>query len=97
MIRWKQAVDKFADFGMTFGNPDFVSYAQAYGAQGSRVQASEDFVPVLQSAFEHGGVHVVVVPVDYSENIRVLVDQLQHRVPAPSEVPHQTFGSPSPP
>ena len=27
MIRWKQAVDKFADFGMTFGNPHFVSYA----------------------------------------------------------------------
>ena len=97
MIRWKQAVDKFPDFGMTFGNPDFVSYAQAYGAQGSRVQASEDFVPVLQSAFERGGVHVVVVPVDYSENTRVLVDQLQHRVPAPSEVAHQTFGSPSPP
>ena len=65
-----------------------MSYAQAYGAHGSRVQASEDFVPVLQSAFERGGVHVVVVPVDYSENTRVLVDQLQHRVPAPSEVPH---------
>ena len=97
MIRWKQAVDKFPDFGMTFGNPDFVSYAQAYGAQGSRVEASEDFVSVLQSAFERGGVHVVVVPVDYSENTRVLVDQLQHRVPAPSAVPHQTYGSPSPP
>jgi acetolactate synthase I/II/III large subunit len=86
MIRWKQAVDKFPDFGMTFGNPDFVSYAQAYGAHGSRVQASEDFVPVVQSAFDRGGVHVVVVPVDYSENTRVLVDQLQYRVPAPSEV-----------
>ena len=97
MIRWKQAVDKFPDFGMTFGNPDFVSYARAYGAHGSRVQASEDFVPVLQSAFERGGVHVVVVPVDYSENTRVLVDQLQHRVPAHPEVAHQTFGSPSPP
>ena len=34
MIRWKQAVDEFVDFGMTFGNPDFVAYAQAYGAHG---------------------------------------------------------------
>ena len=42
MIRWKQAVEKFPAFGVTFGNPDFVSYAQAYGAQGSRAQASED-------------------------------------------------------
>ena len=32
MIRWKQAVDNFADFGLTFGNPDFVKYAEAYGA-----------------------------------------------------------------
>jgi acetolactate synthase-1/2/3 large subunit len=86
MIRWKQAVDKFPDFGMTFGNPDFVTYAQAYGAQGSFVQSCEDFVPVLESAFERGGVQVVVVPIDYSENTRVLVDELQNRVPAPSEV-----------
>ncbi len=32
MIRWKQAVDKFADYGMTFSNPDFVLYAKSYGA-----------------------------------------------------------------
>ena len=35
MIRWKQAVDRFADFGMTFGNPDFVTYAHSYGAERS--------------------------------------------------------------
>jgi acetolactate synthase-1/2/3 large subunit len=86
MIRWKQAVEKFVDFGMTFNNPDFVSYAQAYGARGSLVQATEDFVPVLQSAFDHGGVHIVVVPVDYSENTRVLSDQLRDRVIATAEV-----------
>ena len=39
MIRWKQAVDEFPDFGMTFGNPDFVNYAEAYGAKGTRVDA----------------------------------------------------------
>ena len=47
MIRWKQAVDDFPDFGLTFGNPDFVKYAQAYGAQGLTVQATEEFVPAL--------------------------------------------------
>ena len=49
MIRWKQAVDEFVDFGMTFGNPDFVAYAHAYGAHGSRVESTEDLVPVLRS------------------------------------------------
>jgi acetolactate synthase I/II/III large subunit len=79
MIRWKQAVDSFADFGMTFGNPDFVSYAEAYGAHGSRVGSAEELVPALQAAFARGGVHLVVAPVDYSENTRVLVDGLRDR------------------
>ncbi len=45
MIRWKQAVDKFPDFGMTFGNPDFVKYAEAYGATGTRVRDIGDLLP----------------------------------------------------
>jgi acetolactate synthase-1/2/3 large subunit len=77
MIRWKQAVDKFPDFGLTFGNPDFVRYAQAYGAKASRVTASKELVPTLEAAFEGGGVHLVDVPIDYSENVRVLVDELE--------------------
>ena len=81
MIRWKQAVDGFADFGMTFGNPDFVRYAEAYGAKGHRVGATENLVPTLEAAFKAGGVHLVAVPVDYSENKRVLVDELKARLP----------------
>ena len=82
MIRWKQAVDHFPDWGLTFGNPDFVKYAEAYGAKGSRVEATEDLVPTLEAAFAGGGVHLVTVPIDYSENMRVLVDELKNRVPA---------------
>ena len=79
MIRWKQAVDNFPDFGLTFGNPDFVKYAEAYGAKGARVEATDDLVPTLDAAFKAGGVHLVVVPIDYSENVRVLVDELKDR------------------
>jgi acetolactate synthase I/II/III large subunit len=32
---------------------------------------------VLEAAFTGGGVHVVSVPVDYAENSRVLIDELQ--------------------
>ena len=77
MIRWKQATDGFPDFGMTFGDPDFVAYAQAYGAKGSRVETAEGVAPTLESAFAAGGVHVVSTPIDYSENKRVLVDELR--------------------
>jgi len=81
MIRWKQAVDQFPDYGMTFGNPDFVRYAEAYGAKGSRVTSAEALVPTLEAAFKGGGVHLVDCPIDYSENTRVLVEELRNRVP----------------
>jgi acetolactate synthase-1/2/3 large subunit len=81
MIRWKQAVDSFPDWGLTFGNPDFVKYAESYGAKGTRVTATEDLVPALEAAFRWGGVHLVVVPIDYSENTRVLVEELGNKVP----------------
>jgi len=79
MIRWKQAVDRFADFGLTFGNPDFALYAKAYGASGHRIETIESFVPTLEKAFGSGGVHVISIPIDYSENVRVLVDELRER------------------
>jgi acetolactate synthase I/II/III large subunit len=80
MIRWKQAVDDFPDFGLTFNNPEFVKYAESYGARGSRVTSAADLMPTLEGAFSGGGVHLVVVPIDYSENIRVLVDELRAKV-----------------
>jgi acetolactate synthase-1/2/3 large subunit len=77
MIRWKQAVDGFPDYGMTFGDPDFTAYAKAYGAKGSRVESADGLAPALESAFMSGGVHLVSTPIDYSENERVLVEELR--------------------
>jgi acetolactate synthase-1/2/3 large subunit len=79
MIRWKQAVDRFPDYGMTFGNPDFVKYAAAYGAHGHHVASAEALVPTLREAFAAGGTHLVAVPIDYRENSRVLVEELGRR------------------
>jgi acetolactate synthase-1/2/3 large subunit len=77
MIRWKQQVDGFFDFGLDFGNPDFVAYARAYGANGSRVGSASELASSLETAFQRGGVNVVVAAVDYSENMRVLVEELR--------------------
>jgi acetolactate synthase I/II/III large subunit len=85
MIRWKQAVDQFPDFGMTFNNPDFVKYAQAYGAIGTRVNAVSELRRTLVNAFASGGVQLVIVPIDYSENTRVLVDELRQRLPTTAQ------------
>jgi acetolactate synthase I/II/III large subunit len=72
MIKWKQAHMAFRDFGLDFGNPDFVAYARAYGAQGHRLQSTAEFKPVLEECFTRGGVHLIDVQVDYSQNHQVL-------------------------
>lgn len=79
MIRWKQVGNGFPDWGLEFGNPDFVQYANSYGATGHRITATDDLLPTLESAFTNGGVHLVEVPVDYSENQKVLIDELSQK------------------
>jgi acetolactate synthase I/II/III large subunit len=80
MIRWKQGAAGFQDWGLGFNNPEFVKYAESYGARGVRVNKTEDLLPTLQKALAEGGVQLVVCPIDYSVNQRVLVDELKaHR------------------
>jgi acetolactate synthase-1/2/3 large subunit len=68
MIKWKMEDMGFEPWGLDFGNPDFVRYAESYGARGVRVEKTEDLLPTLQSALAAPGVQLVEVPVDYSEN-----------------------------
>ena len=77
MIRWKQQVDGFPDFGMTFGNPDFAAYARSHSAKGSQVETADGLVTALEAAFQEGGVHLIAAPIDYTENTRVLIDELR--------------------
>ncbi len=72
MIKWKQSHMGFEDFGLDFGNPDFVKYAESYGARAHRIASAEELLPVLESCHTCSGVDVIEVPVDYSENDRIL-------------------------
>jgi len=72
MIKWKQANMEFPNYGLDYGNPDFVKYAEAYGANGHRVERTEDLVPMLEQCLNSTGVHLIDAPVDYSENDRIL-------------------------
>ncbi|MEP2734776.1 MAG: acetolactate synthase large subunit [Erythrobacter sp.] len=72
MIRWKQANMGFKDFGLTYGNPDFVKYAESYGAHGHRVESSEHLTEVLAHTRDTPGVHLIDCPVDYTENDQIL-------------------------
>ena len=77
MIRWKQANMGFADWGLTYGNPDFVKYADSYGANGHRVESSAHLTELLKYCRDTPGVHLIDCPVDYSENDRILNAQIK--------------------
>ncbi|MBT5026794.1 MAG: acetolactate synthase large subunit [Nitrospinaceae bacterium] len=79
MIKWKQAGMGFPDFGLDYGNPDFVKYAESYGAKGHRLQATDQLPALLNECLNGEGVHLVEIPVDYSENEKVLIDELNSR------------------
>jgi len=72
MIRWKQANMGFADFGLTYGNPDFVKFAESFGAHGHRIESSDHLRETLKHCTDTPGVHLIDCPVDYSENDQIL-------------------------
>jgi len=77
MIRWKQANMGFKDWGLTYNNPDFVAYAESYGASGHRVTSAEMLPGLLQHCLDTPGVHLIECPVDYSDNDRILNNEIK--------------------
>ena len=77
MIKWKQANMDFPNFGMDMGNPDFVEYANCYGAHGHRPSSADEFAPMLQKCLDTPGVHLLEVPIDYSDNDRILNKEIK--------------------
>jgi acetolactate synthase-1/2/3 large subunit len=72
MIRWKQANMGFKDWGLTYDNPDFVKYAEAYGASGHRAESAAHLSELLKQCLDTPGVHLIDCPIDYSENDQIL-------------------------
>jgi len=79
MIKWKQAAMNFDEYGLDYGNPDFVKYAESYGAHGWRITCAEDLIPVMEECHATPGVHIIDVPVDYSDNDRILNREIRER------------------
>jgi len=79
MIKWKQGGMNLPDFGLDFSNPDFIQYAQSYGAQGYRVSRPRELVELLSSCLHQPGLHLIEVPVDYSQNEKVFFQELQEK------------------
>jgi acetolactate synthase-1/2/3 large subunit len=72
MIKWKQEGMAFDNFGLDYNNPDFVKYAESYGATGHRPTSHSEFREVFKLATNSTGVHLIDLAVDYSLNHAIL-------------------------
>ncbi|PCI25180.1 acetolactate synthase large subunit [Candidatus Peregrinibacteria bacterium] len=70
MIQWKQGNMGFDNFGLEYLNPDFVKYAESYGAKGHDIKKTEDFLPTLQKCISTPGVHIIHLPIQYRDEIK---------------------------
>jgi acetolactate synthase-1/2/3 large subunit len=71
LIDWKQRNEFGRPFGVEFGNPDFVAYAESFGIAGFRPSNAGELLPTLRRALDVPGPALVEVPIDYRENLRL--------------------------
>jgi acetolactate synthase-1/2/3 large subunit len=71
LIDWKQRNESLRPFGVQFGNPDLVAYAESFGIAGFRPESAADLLPTLRRALDVDGPSLVDVPIDYRENLRL--------------------------
>jgi acetolactate synthase-1/2/3 large subunit len=71
LIEWKQDTEFGRHVDLSFDNPDFMKLADAFGWRGFRVARARDLAPTLEAAFDCGEPALVVVPIDYSENMKL--------------------------
>lgn len=72
MIQWKQEGMGLTDYGLEFTNPDFVKYAESFGAHGYRPESVADFEQTFQEVLDKKGLHIIDLAVDYSLNHEIL-------------------------
>ena len=72
LISWKMNLEIGRDVDTTFGNPDFVAYAESFGATGYRIRSAGELLPTLRTALAADTVSVIACPVDYSANLELI-------------------------
>ena len=66
-------------FGLDYGNPDFVCYAQCYGAHGHRIETADELLPKLEQCLNSPGVQLIDVAIDYIDNDRILNHEIKQK------------------
>ena len=72
LISWKMDLEIGHNVDTRFGNPDFVAYAESFGAKGYRISSADELLPTLTSALADDTVSVIACPVDYTANTELI-------------------------
>ncbi len=72
LISWKMDLELGHDVDTTFDNPDFVAYAESFGAVGYRITGADQLLPTLRTALAADTVSIIACPVDYSANLELI-------------------------
>jgi acetolactate synthase I/II/III large subunit len=72
LISWKMDLEIGRSIDTGFGNPDFVAYAESFGATGYRIGSADELLPALRTALAADTVSVIACPVDYSANLELI-------------------------
>ncbi|HEY3978647.1 MAG TPA: acetolactate synthase large subunit [Streptosporangiaceae bacterium] len=72
LISWKMDLEIGRNVDTTFSNPDFVAYAESFGATGYRIRSAGELLPALRAALAADTVTVIACPVDYSANLELI-------------------------
>lgn len=73
LIKWKMDMEMGHHSEVDFGNPDFLKYAESFGAKPHMVSSRKDLVESLKDSIaSDASVSVIVCPVDYSVNMELI-------------------------
>lgn len=75
-IKWEQQAKGFQNFGLEYANPDFVKYAESYGAVGMKLKEGDDLSELLRKAFSLKTVVLIECPIDYTVNYETFSKEL---------------------
>ncbi len=79
-VKWEQQAKGYPGFGLDYTNPDFVKYAESYGAVGMKVREGDNLSELLRKAFSLKTVVLIECPIDYSSNYETFSKELSNIV-----------------
>jgi acetolactate synthase-1/2/3 large subunit len=72
MVRFQEIAKYGRASGVDFGPIDVVRFAEAFGAQGLKIESPDQIAPTFKKALDMQGPVLIGAPVDYRDNYKLM-------------------------